>query len=66
VFGDYQNPRIWSFVEKNGTMTDFQDLTEDLQPDGGRIALISSFAEDNDGHLYVIDHTGPVYQIIEH
>jgi glucose/arabinose dehydrogenase len=66
VFGDYQNPRIWSFVEENGTMTDFQDLTDDLQPAGGRIALISSFAEDNDGHLYVIDHTGPVYQIVEH
>lgn len=66
VFGDYQNPRIWSFVENNGSVADFKDLTDELTPDGGRIGLISSFAEDNDGHLYVIDHTGPVYQIVDH
>lgn len=65
VFADYQNPRIWSFVLKNGKSSDFKDHTKDLQPEGGRINLISSFAEDLDGNLYVIDHTGPVYKIVE-
>ena len=36
-----------------------------LQPEGGRINLISSFAEDNDGNLYLVDHTGPVYRIVD-
>lgn len=64
VFADYQNPRIWSFVQKDGKVTDFKDHTKDLQPEGGRINLISSFAEDPQGNVFIIDHTGPVYQIV--
>ena len=64
VFGDYQNPRIWSFVLRDGEAADFHDHTDALQPEGGRINLISSFAEDNQGNLFIIDHTGPVYQIV--
>ncbi len=65
IFADYQNPRIWSFVLKSGKATDFEDMTKDLQPEGGRINLISSFAEDNDGNLYILDHTGPVYRVVD-
>ena len=64
VFADYQNPRIWSFLNKNGKATDFKDHTKELQPEGGRINLISSFAEDNDGEIYLLDHSGAVYQIV--
>ncbi len=65
VFGDYQNPRIWSFELKMNKATNFVDHTAALQPDGGRINLISSFAEDNDGNLFIVDHSGPIYQVIE-
>lgn len=65
VFGDYQNPRIWSFKLKNGKATDFQDHTTELQPEGGRINLISSFAEDVDGNLFIVDLSGSVYRIVE-
>jgi len=65
VFADYQNPRIWSFVQKNGKATDFTDHTSELQPKGGRINLISSFGEDADGELYLADHSGTVYRIVE-
>jgi glucose/arabinose dehydrogenase len=64
VFGDYQNPRIWSFLLKNGKATDFKDHTKSLQPEGGRINLIASFAEDENGGLFIIDHSGPIYRII--
>jgi glucose/arabinose dehydrogenase len=64
LFADYQNPRVWSFVLKDGRVADFKDHSDALQPAGGRIALISSFAEDNQGNLYIIDHTGSVYQIV--
>lgn len=63
VFGDYQNPRIWSFVLKDGKAADFRDHTDALQPSGGRITLIASFAEDPAGNLYLVDHTGAIYQI---
>jgi glucose/arabinose dehydrogenase len=65
IFGDYQNPRIWSFTLKNGKATGFKDHTQELQPKGGRINLISSFAEDNDGNLFIVDHSGPIYQVVE-
>lgn len=65
VFGDYQNPRIWSFKLTNGKATEFKDHTKELQPEGGRINLISSFGEDSDGGLFIIDHTGPVYRVVE-
>lgn len=64
VFADYQNPRIWSFKQEGGKAADFKDHTKSLQPEGGRINLISSFAEDNNGELFLLDHTGTIYQII--
>lgn len=65
VFADFQNPRIWSFRMKDGKAADFTDHTADLQPEGGKIKLISSFAESNNGELFIIDHSGPVYRIVE-
>ncbi len=64
IFADYQNPRIWSFQLKAGKATDFKDHTKQLQPQGGRINLISSFAEDNDGNVFILDHTGPIYRVV--
>lgn len=64
VFADYQNPRIWSVVEKGGEVSDFTDHTSELQPKGGRINLISSFGEDAEGELYITDLSGPVYRIV--
>ena len=64
VFADHQNPRIWSFIMKGGKVTDFKDHTKELQPSGGRINLIPSFAEDNDGNLFIVDMTGPIYRIV--
>jgi len=64
-FGDYQNPRIWSFKQQRGKASDFTDHTTSLQPEGGRINLIASFAEDSEGNLFIVDHSGPIYQIIE-
>jgi glucose/arabinose dehydrogenase len=65
IFADYQNPRIWSFRLLRGKVDDFKDHTADLQPAGGRISLIPSFAEDHDGNLFIIDHTGPIYRLVE-
>lgn len=65
VFADYQNPRIWSFRMKRGKADDFKDHTADLQPKSGGITLICSFAEDNEGNLFIVDLTGPIYQIVK-
>jgi glucose/arabinose dehydrogenase len=64
VFGDYQNPRIWSIQQEHGKVVNFTDHTDALQPEGGRINLIASFAEDSAGDLYIVDHTGSIYKVI--
>jgi glucose/arabinose dehydrogenase len=64
IFADYQNPRIWSFIFKDGKTEDIKDHTSELKPESGRINLISSFAEDANGELYLLDHTGSVYRIV--
>ncbi|MGJ8645086.1 MAG: PQQ-dependent sugar dehydrogenase [Luteolibacter sp.] len=64
IFADYQNPRIWSFVGKGSDYAEFKDHTSELQPDNGRISLISSFGEGGDGELYLTDLTGTVYKIV--
>jgi glucose/arabinose dehydrogenase len=64
IFADYQNPRIWSFRMNRNKIDDLKDHTDALQPKDGRIKLIPSFAEDNEGNLFIIDLTGNIYQII--
>ena len=56
IFGDYGSGRIWSFssdVARPATPLELVD-TE---------SRISSFAEDLDGELYVIDHGGALYRL---
>ncbi len=65
IFADYQNRRIWSFVLKAGKTSDFQDHTDDWQPQNHRIGLVSSFGEDPDGHLYFTCLEGTVMKVIE-
>jgi len=56
VFGDYCNGRIWAlFYDSNG-----KPLTQVLADSG---INITSFAEGNDGELYVMG-SGKVYQIV--
>lgn len=65
LFADYQSARIWSMNSTGKKATGFKDLTDELQPDAGRISQISSFGEDNSGAIYIVDLTGSIYRIIE-
>jgi len=65
IFADYQQPRIWSFRLENGKLVDFNDHSKAWQPDDGLFNLIASFAEDNDGELFVVCLTGNIYKLIK-
>lgn len=62
IFADYQLPRIWSFRIEDGKAVDLIDHSTDWKPEDG-FKLISSFAEDNDGQLYVISLSGELFII---
>lgn len=72
-FADYASGRIWSLVYDgsdpasfNGTnYTELLDRTAELDPPNASIDSISSFGEDAAGNLYIVDHGGELFRIVE-
>ena len=66
-FGDYIRARIWSMRYDGATITEFQERTAELDPPGDlNIRGISSFGEDTEHNLYVLDWShGEVFRIVE-
>jgi glucose/arabinose dehydrogenase len=70
-FGDFENSRVWSLrwdgsdpAAHNGTnYTNFTDWTSLLAPNVGTISSISSFGEDNQGNLFIVDYGGEIFTI---
>ena len=58
VYGDFVQGRIWTIPATSQQGAVAQEL---LDTNFG----ISSFAEDNDGELYVIDYGGSVHQLVD-
>jgi glucose/arabinose dehydrogenase len=56
VFGDYASGRIWGLTRRGGDYERVELLESHLN--------ISSFSEDRDGELYVIDYNGGIYRIV--
>ena len=65
-FGDYCSSRIWSFEWDGSSVQNFVDRTSELEPAGSdTISTISSFGQDAEGNLYVLDHSdGEIYEIV--
>jgi len=65
-YGDYCSGRIWSFRYDGATMTDSTERTAELAPGNGMsIDNISSFGEDIEGELYILDLAdGEIYKIV--
>jgi hypothetical protein len=63
-FGEYCRNTIWSLRYDGVTVTEFADRTVELDPPVGAINSPSSFGEDADGELYIVDHGGEIYKLI--
>ena len=57
LFADYCSGRIWALTEAGGGRWTMMTLL-----DSG--LRVSSFGEDQDGQLYVVDHSGAIYRIV--
>lgn len=57
IFGDYCNGKIWALENISGSYSERLLIDSSL--------LISSFAQDIDGDIYILDHrSGGIYQLI--
>jgi len=70
LFADWCTSRIVSFRYDGNNITGLRELTTELDPGGGlSIDFITSFGEDADGELYIVDQgfsatTGEIYKIV--
>lgn len=65
-FSDFCTARIWSFEIDGAGIINFTDRTAELEPSGGpSIGGVTSFGEDADGELYIMDYfDGEIFKIV--
>ncbi|MEZ4315459.1 MAG: PQQ-dependent sugar dehydrogenase, partial [Polyangiaceae bacterium] len=61
-YGDYCSKRIWAFRYKGGAAVDQVDLSADLET-SATLAALSSFGEDTEGEIYLVDLSGSIYRV---
>jgi hypothetical protein len=64
-YADYCSAQIWSFRYDGIMITGFQERTAELDPGGSlSIDTITSFGEDGDGEIYIVDQGGEIFKIV--
>ena len=62
-FGDYCTGKVWSLINNNGITILINHTDELLKAMNKTEFYLSSFGEDQEGELYLIDYSGDVYSI---
>lgn len=66
LFGDYCSGNIWTFKVLNGKAVEFENRTEEINlANGAFTTYISSFGEDANGELYIVEYNGGIYKLIQ-
>jgi len=66
VFGDYCSGNIWTFKVINNKATRLTNRTEEINLANGEFTTsISSFGEDADGELYIVEYNGGIYKLTQ-
>jgi hypothetical protein len=65
VFGDYCTGKVWSIKIEDGIGKDVQEHTASIMKSmGKREFYLSSFGQDNNNELFIIDYNGTIYRLI--
>ena len=62
-FGDYCTGKVWSLKNKDGNIEIIEHTQELLKSMKKEQFYLSSFGEDENGELYIINYSGEVYSI---
>ena len=63
LFSDYCTGKIWG-LKSNGTNYDMTDFSSIILKNIKKQLYISSFGIDSENNIYIINHTGEIYKII--
>jgi glucose/arabinose dehydrogenase len=65
-YADYVTDQLWTFKIVGGAAVDVTNRTQQIVSDGGDIDQISSFAEDSQGNLYILQLDGEIHRLSPH
>ena len=67
LFGDYCTGKIWSLkINQDGSTSNLVDHTSEiLKSMNKKEFYLSSFGQDNDNELFLIDYNGSIYKLKE-
>ena len=65
-YADYVTDQLWTFRIVGGAAVDVTNRTQQIVADGGDIDQISSFAEDSQGNLYILQLDGEIHRLSPH
>ena len=65
IFGDYCTGRVWSIIIEDGVGKDVIEYTDSIRKSmGKREFYLSSFGQDNNNELFIIDYNGTIYRLV--
>ena len=66
IFGDYCTGKVWSFIYDNGVLKDFKNHTKSIMNSIDQKSFyLSSFGQNIDGELFLIDYNGSIYLLVD-
>ena len=66
IFGDYCTGKVWSIDINNGIAGNLADHTSNiLNGMNKKTFYLSSFGENNQGEIIIVDYNGSIYKLIE-
>ncbi len=64
-FTDYCTATLWTMTWNGVAVQDFTNRTVELAPGVGQtINFVTSYGEDNDGELYIVDQGGEIFRVV--
>jgi len=64
IFGDYCTGKVWGLKKNNLDKYELLNFTDIFFKNIKKQLYISSFGLDNNNELYIIDHSGSIYKIV--
>ena len=65
IFGDYCTGKIWSIVVNENESINLKNHTGSIMNSIGKKEFyLSSFGEDNEGEIFIIDYNGTIYKLV--
>lgn len=64
-FADFGTAHLWALQHDGSSVTQFDNWTDQLQPNFGTITTVASFGEDAAGNLFILTLDGQIFQLAQ-